>query len=142
MPTAGFRPSFASLRLGALRARRVGVQPDLMNTPTRYEDPGLRLEVQEGAERTTILASGEVDIASVDELGEAVRARLVGGPVRLDLSGLSFMDSSGVRLLDALARESAAAGGGLVLASTLQPPVRRILELAGMLGGLPFEDGR
>jgi anti-sigma B factor antagonist len=53
-----------------------------------------------------LYVSGELDMASIDEFEEGVRLCLDGeGEVVLDLSGLSFMDSTGVNAILSLARE-------------------------------------
>jgi anti-sigma B factor antagonist len=85
-----------------------------------------------------IAAEGEMDLANADEFGGVVRAQLAGGPVVLDLSGLTFMDSSGVRMLDGLLREVDREGRRLRVAPELQPPVRQVLEMTGLLAVLPL----
>ena len=89
--------------------------------------------------RSVVAAAGELDIAHTDELTAALWEQLAQGPVHLDVSGLTFMDSSGVRLLDALMRDVDANGWTLTLSTQLHPAVRRVLELTGMLALLPFE---
>jgi anti-sigma B factor antagonist len=52
--------------------------------------------------RTTIRLTGELDISTADELGRVLsELDAPGGPagIRLDLSGLRFMDSTGLRLI-------------------------------------------
>jgi anti-anti-sigma factor len=69
-------------------------------------DGGVRLE-------------GEVDASNASTLAEIValeRLRL-GGNVRLELDGLSFMDGAGVRALLTIARDLGEEGGLLVLVS-------------------------
>ncbi len=88
---------------------------------------------------TVIAVAGELDIAHSDELLAGLREQLGRGPVRLDLGELTFMDSSGVRLLDTLLRDVQAEGWTLTIAPALRPAVRRVLELTGMLALLPFE---
>ena len=83
--------------------------------------------------------TGELDLATVGSLGPAVRAEFRQGPVVLDLSGLSFMDSSGVRLIDTLLREVDAEGWTLTFGSGLQRAVRRVLDTTGMLAVLPVD---
>jgi anti-sigma B factor antagonist len=52
-----------------------------------------------------VLLRGEVDLASAEGLERAVLRETVGArAVVLDLSGVSYLDSAGVRLLDHLAR--------------------------------------
>jgi anti-anti-sigma factor len=103
--------------------------------------PGLQWTVERLGGRAVIGVTGELDIASVGRLEPAVRAELPQGPVVLDLSGLSFMDSSGVRLIDTLLREADAEGWTLTFRSGLQRGVRQVLEITGMLAVLPLDGG-
>lgn len=66
------------------------------------DDPTESFDLDERAdgERSVVVLRGELDLATVDE----VRARLdelraEGRPVVLDLDELSFMDSTGIRLV-------------------------------------------
>jgi anti-anti-sigma regulatory factor len=52
------------------------------------------------------------------------------------------MDSAGVRALNTALRESADSGRALRVADGMQPTVLQVLEMTGMLGLLPVEDGR
>lgn len=90
--------------------------------------------------RTTVSVRGELDIASVDEFSRAVADGLAAGPVLLDLRGLTFMDSTGVRALNTALREASEHGHELRVAAGMQPAVDQILELTGMLGLLPLEE--
>ena len=87
-------------------------------------------ELEDGS--VCVLASGEVDLASAPALVDAVVAQ--DRPVVLDMAGVTFMDSTGIH---ALARMVDAAGD-LTIRSELQPQVRKVLEVSGMLGILPF----
>ena len=96
-------------------------------------------ELEDGTH--TIRLFGELDLASADavqaelERVEATDAKAVV----VDLSGLTFMDSTGVRLvLSAHARSRADANR----LSLLRGPasVQRVLELCGVEGMLPFAD--
>jgi len=98
-----------------------------------------RLTVTAADRRTVVAAAGELDIAHADELTAALWEQLAQGPVHLDVSELTFMDSSGVRLLDTLMRDVDTNDWTLTLATQLHPAVRRVLELTGMLAVLPFE---
>jgi anti-anti-sigma factor len=91
--------------------------------------------------RTVLAVSGEIDIATVDEVAAAVRDELVEGPLLLDLHGLSFIDSSGLRMLIDLLRESEQAGWSLTIANELHANVKRLLNMAGILDMLPFDGG-
>ncbi len=89
----------------------------------------------------TICPVGELDLATADELQrelERVEATDVESIV-LDLSGLTFMDSTGVRLLITANARSRSDSNRLVL---LRGPtvVQRVLELSGVETRLPFAD--
>lgn len=91
------------------------------------------------AENHSVLAvSGELDVAHADVLATALDEAFAQGAVRLDLAALSFMDSTGVRLLDTLLRNAERENRTWQIAPELQPAVRRVLELTGMLELLPF----
>ena len=84
-------------------------------------------------------ASGEFDVAVVPPLLPGLPALVAGAPaVVLDLSLVEFFDSSGVRLVDALAR--ACDGVPLRVAAPPGTPARRVLELVGLVDGLVEDD--
>lgn len=89
--------------------------------------------------RTLLALSGEIDIATVDEVAAAVRDELATGPVTLDMSELSFMDSSGLRMLIDLLREADGSGRTLLIGNELHQNVRRLLNMSGIIDMLPFE---
>ncbi|NHC14288.1 STAS domain-containing protein [Motilibacter deserti] len=78
-------------------------------------------------------ASGELDAATVPALLEQVPDLLAGAcGVVLDLRDVTFFDSSGVRLVDVVARQCARRG---VPVAAVAPPghlARRVLEMVGM----------
>jgi len=76
--------------------------------------------------------TGEVDLANADELLAALQALMpASGDVILDLSGLEYLDSSGIRVLVNLVRPLSESGRSFVLTSP-QPNVRRVLEIVGL----------
>jgi anti-sigma B factor antagonist len=93
-----------------------------------------RLDVAEGVR---LVLSGELDLAGTGRLlsaGEHVPDR---GTLTLDLSGLSFMDSAGMKVLMNLDRRSRREGWSL----TIENPhgqVLRLLELSGFDQRLPI----
>ena len=109
--------------------------------PSTPEQPAFDVTVQREETRAVVVAMGELDVAVADELDVAVRRQLPETPVLLDLAGLSFMDSSGIRLLDALLREADLHGWRLTVRPLLQRPVRRLLTITGMLDMVPFDGG-
>ena len=92
----------------------------------------------DGAAQVTL--QGELDLASARQMEEHLASLDEQGPSRVvvDLTGLEFIDSSGLRVLllaDARARER---GYELVLLPG-QEPVQRVFEMTGALDVLRFE---
>ena len=89
----------------------------------------------------TLSLSGELDLASVDTVeNELLRAEAQDvRTIVLDLAGLTFLDSSGIRFLIAAVARSRADSCRLVMR---RPPevVRRVLRIAGVDDRLPFSD--
>jgi anti-anti-sigma factor len=89
----------------------------------------------------TICLSGELDLATADGVAREL-ARVEASDARsivLDLTGLTFMDSTGVRLmLSASARSRADANRLTMLRGGAA--VQRVLELCGVDHLLPFAD--
>jgi anti-sigma B factor antagonist len=104
--------------------------------------PALWLTVSQAGDRRLIEVGGELDLATVDEFAAGVRGELAGGRVVLDLSGVSFLDSSGVRALDELVVDIDREGWVLEIRWDLQRPVRQVLEITGMIELLPMAVGR
>jgi anti-sigma B factor antagonist len=105
-----------------------------MVKPAPFE---VRSELQAGACRLTVI--GELDIATTPQLEEAARATIARDvrDLTIDLRKLSFMDSSGLRLLVILNERASNEGWRLRL---LKPagPVLTILALTGADKNLPF----
>jgi anti-anti-sigma factor len=80
----------------------VRAQTDLLDL--RAE--GLRIVVTDQGTTTTIALDGEWDLAHQEAAGDAIESALAHRPERvvLDLSHLTFMDSTGVHGLMELAR--------------------------------------
>jgi len=83
---------------------------------------------------TLLRISGELDLVSEPEFEKAL-ADIETEPVRVDLSALAFMDSTGLRSLLSAAR----AHPGLTLSGPLQRPIQRLLELTQTLEILPLD---
>lgn len=92
-----------------------------------------RLDIVQGDERTCVVLVGEVDLAARGALDEALTdvCSTPSAPVDIDLSQVSFIDSTGVAALVAAQRISEAHDGSLRLVGP-QPQVRRLLELTGV----------
>ena len=80
-----------------------------------------------------LVVRGELDVAVADQLGGAVdRLRSQGANVRLDLSQLGFIDSSGLRVLITAKREAVSNGWAFEIDRNVSSPTRRLFELAGV----------
>ena len=79
----------------------------------------------------TLTVGGEIDVNTCGQLQEALVA-LPGRHVALDLSGVGFIDSSGLRSIIAGHRSISEAGGSLRIVA-LSAPARRLLEITGLL---------
>lgn len=89
-----------------------------------------------------LLLRGEVDAHTAPALREAVMARLASGSVdvRLDMQAVTFMDSSGLRVvIDATEKARATDGDVILVAPT--PTVRRLVEISGLADHLTITDG-
>jgi len=74
--------------------------------------------------------TGEIDLANSGEIGRAIVGRIRdSGKVLIDLTTVSFLDSAGVRLLDALVGDLAARGKSTRLVVGEHGPARMTLEL-------------
>jgi anti-sigma B factor antagonist len=93
-------------------------------------DPGTQLKVQPVGDGV-VEVSGELDIRTCDRLVHAAGELADrGGRLVLDLSGLTFCDSTGLAGLVRLHKRAEAAGGTVVLRS----PVTRVHQLLALTG--------
>jgi anti-anti-sigma factor len=77
---------------------------------------------------------GELDLFCVDELSEGLQPLVAaGGDLRLDLSELTFIDSSGIR---ALFRLNAQLEDGTLILERPSPFARRVMGMVGVGGSL------
>jgi len=89
-----------------------------------------------------IRAVGEIDMSTVGALRREVdTARRQVGTVLLDLSCVTFIDSTGLQLLLEAGQNSAVEGWAFVLVRPSEA-VQRLLELSGTADLLPALDSR
>jgi anti-anti-sigma factor len=94
---------------------------------------GLRVSAQDGPTGLVLRLTGDLDSISAPDL-IGLSAPLIGlspGDVRLDLSGVDFLDAAGMRSLLSLHTLVRARAGRLALAG-VPPFVRRILDAEGL----------
>lgn len=104
------------------------------------ETPALTIDVVETDRASArVVAAGDVDLASAPALVDAVLTSLGDHrSVHLDLSDVTFLDSSGIHALMRLAR----AGDDtttVTISPDLRPQVRKVLEVSGVMPMLPFD---
>lgn len=103
--------------------------------------------MQFDVERTTVLGRpalsvrGELDLATAPRLAEAAESQLSQQPQSLvvDLTGTTFLDSSGARQLVRIARRAAAEGVALeVVCPRANRPVRLVVDLLELRAVVPI----
>jgi len=84
--------------------------------------------------RPVLVVAGEIDLAIAARFAQELESLVAdsGGNGAVDLSGVGFIDSSGIRELLKAKRAALASGGDLLL---LHPSAacRRVLEISGVL---------
>jgi anti-anti-sigma factor len=108
---------------------------------TPPEEVRFRCDVAREGDTARVRPVGELDVAAGSVLSAEI-TQLRGAGCRhviFDLSGLSFMDSSGLRFLLGCHAESRQDGFTIALLPG-PPAVQRVFELTGATAQLPFID--
>jgi len=103
-----------------------------MKAPQMTPYPHLAITTEHHGRRSVLLLQGELDLCSRDRLRRAISSALKHGPriLVLDLSGLDFIDCSGLSVLVWAHNRLAGQGRQLVITGS-KPMVRRVICLAG-----------
>jgi anti-sigma B factor antagonist len=105
------------------------------------EAGGLGVQLEQEGERVVVRAEGELDLASAKgfeaKLREAIRASSFG--VILDLGGVTFIDSTGLRVLISAATLSHSSRRELIVLQGSEQ-VRHVIETSGVEDLLPLVD--
>jgi anti-anti-sigma factor len=102
-------------------------------------DSALTLHVSQEGHTTVVQAVGEVDVATAPQLEECLLTAVrEGSSVRLDLTDVGFMDSTGVGAV-LHAHHAAQVFFVTIAVTAASPQVDRVLRLSGLakLVGLP-----
>lgn len=104
---------------------------------------GLTVEWILSGDRAQFVIAGELDIHSARVLdeGSAMACQAGARTIVADLSGISFIDSSGLRVLVSLWQRLRARGGNLVLHRPT-PQTMRILDIVGLTRLLTVAEDR
>lgn len=81
-----------------------------------------------------VAPQGEIDIATAEVLEDRIERAERTSPkaVVVDLNGLAFMDSSGLRVLISALKRAEDAGRGFALVCEPDRPVYRLLQISGV----------
>jgi len=109
---------------------------DAPTTVQSMSELGAQLDIS--ATSTGWKLSGEIDAHTAPLLATAM-ATLPPGDVTVDVAGVSFMDSSGLRVLIEAATRARDGGGDLIIANPT-PGISRLVEISGLGGQLRLDD--
>jgi anti-sigma B factor antagonist len=111
------------------------------NRETTRNDGPLILRVEQAGNALMVRASGELSRSTVERFEAELRQGIDGevSTVVLDLSGVGFIDSTGLRSMLRIANHSLRDGGRL-LVQNASPPVKEAIEWGGMGRLLPLLD--
>jgi anti-anti-sigma factor len=103
-------------------------------------DEPLTFDVGDDGGDTVFTLSGELDPHTAPALRTEIDRTLASGRTRLvlDLAGLTFIDSSGLRVIISAHKDAAERGGRLLLRSP-SPTTRRLLDITGLLDHIETE---
>jgi anti-sigma B factor antagonist len=103
----------------------------------------LTVQVEQDGQRAVLVLTGELDLASGETFSDRLQAVEAGRPelITLDLSGLRFLDSSGLALVVRAHTRARNEGRRLVIIPG-PPQVQRVFDITGLNTVLELEDGR
>jgi anti-sigma B factor antagonist len=101
----------------------------------------LRIDSRRDGDVTVVVLNGELDLASAPELERELREAEAAQPARviIDLSGLGFMDSTGLQAL-LRARERASSSSYELALRRGPHQVQRVFELTKTVDAFSFEE--
>ena len=92
----------------------------------------LKIAISDQPGWTVLAPAGEVDLATVGQLEEAINGSINGqNHIAIDLSAVTFMDSTGLRALLTSHETMSSAGRRLALVVS-GGPVNRLLDISGV----------
>src|SRR5919201_749517 len=132
--------SLASTFLGSFPPSESSSQErQLASLPRVREEGVLTLGVSQEGEALLLRATGELDVASAQTFDEEYRQAIDSdaSTVLLDLEGLTFIDSTGLRTLLMAAELSRSKGRHLRIIRASRE-LRRVVEVSGLENSLPL----
>ena len=97
------------------------------------------IEVRTRGDGVLVAPHGELDMGTEQELRAVLQEQAGSGNLTLDLTGIQFLDTSGMRLILETAESARRAGFGFSVLPG-RPSVQRLFEIAGVLELVPFRD--
>ena len=94
---------------------------------------GLTLSTRGEAGCAVLTVGGEIDLATAPDLAAAARSALdeISSALVIDLSEVTFLDSTGLKVLLTVQKQAQSAGGGLALAG-VAGPVEKVIVVTGL----------
>jgi anti-sigma B factor antagonist len=99
--------------------------------PPAAED--FRVSVRDDGGTTTVTVEGEVDVATAPALRDELYRLIEQGTnqIVVDLSGMDFIDSTGLGVFVGALKRAREGGGGIELRG-LQPAARKVFDITGL----------
>lgn len=107
-----------------------------------WESVPFEVDALADGDRQTFVLRGELDLSSADKVGAMLSQACSAGPSALviDLSEVTYMDSSGLRLIIATSHQCHENKTEFALVPG-PPEVQRLFDLTGATENLPFTGG-
>jgi anti-anti-sigma factor len=120
----------------------VSARPFVTHPSRQRTDPAaFTVSIVEVGREVVARLDGEIDLATCEELRDAIEPHLRPGQhLALDLSGVTFMDSACIPVLQTARTRLAQDGGALALRNP-SGPARRLITAAGLTKQFPIEIG-
>jgi anti-sigma B factor antagonist len=114
-------------------------EDDVTNEDVEPARAELSIEARAMGDRTVLTVRGELDLYTAPALRDRVLAAAAEGQRRLviDLSGVPFMDSSGLGVIVACLKRLRESGGDLALVTAPGSPPSKLLSLTGLDRAIP-----
>ncbi len=101
----------------------------------------MNIETKTANDVSILILAGRLDAASAPEAELAIDKVISSGAryLALQLAGLEYISSAGLRVLLAAAKKMSKLDGGIALCA-LQPGVREVFEISGLLSIFPIAE--
>lgn len=94
-------------------------------------DPGLRISVENSDGQPVVHVAGEIDVYTAPRLREELLRLVTDGTLIVDLSEVSFLDSTALGVLVGAMKRQRERGGTLSIV-TEGPRMRRLFDITGL----------